>query len=379
MELSSDESVKSYELNERVLCQHTDNLYYDAKIIGISEAQSGARLYTIHYQGWSKRYDETFEESKAAFRIRPFTEAGFLEAKEKLKAARAESASSKKSKNTSMKRKSIKPEPKSEDDRSSSSETSKKNTPTLRVSGVSSFGRPIKTKIEIDEENPFEVSNSAKRQRTSAAREIVIPHFSSDAERPFYNFTDTELPLKMKEILKKDMVLSVTGKVLPKLPARSSISKILNEFASHMQKIEESCGNKRDTSITWKATIASVTECVDGIKDLFDLIVSHQLLTAKEISRHEELQQSAIIRKERDIVEPHSGTPLRPCEVYGYIHLLRLLVNLGPLPQIVMEAESDEIVMEALKGFSNSLNIYLVNNSEQLFDVNEDYAPLSAD
>ena len=38
-----------YELNSMVLCKHTDNLYYEAKIINVFQNKDGETAYRIHY------------------------------------------------------------------------------------------------------------------------------------------------------------------------------------------------------------------------------------------------------------------------------------------------------------------------------------------
>lgn len=42
-------NVEKYEINARVLCQHSDHMFYDAKIIKIDTTESGTIVYTIHY------------------------------------------------------------------------------------------------------------------------------------------------------------------------------------------------------------------------------------------------------------------------------------------------------------------------------------------
>ncbi|VDM45502.1 unnamed protein product [Toxocara canis] len=226
-------------------------------------------------------------------------------------------------------------------------------------------------------------------QRERSAIKRVAAQYESDAERPFFNVNSKELPPKMKELLKKDMEMSLAGKTLPKLPARSSISKILNEFAKYMQRLNDVCGiPNRRVSVTWKATAASLNECVDGLKDLFDVIVAHQLLTEKELCRHEELLQWGIIRRRRarrsgqsEFYVTYSCEELAPlCN--SEVHLSQFMVHEAAAVKFVGYNRSigtvDGVVLEALKGFSNCLNLYLVNHAEELFDIAEDYAPIVA-
>ncbi|VDM50471.1 unnamed protein product, partial [Toxocara canis] len=149
---SQVERKKTYELNERVLCQHTDNLYYDAKIVGMSVARSGTRLYTIHYKGWSKRYDETFEESKAAFRLRPFTESGFIKARAELKAARAKIQLARKAKLSGTRKGFIKKERESEKRQNLVTSSAPGNTARARSESART-ARAITTKAKTLKKN----------------------------------------------------------------------------------------------------------------------------------------------------------------------------------------------------------------------------------
>lgn len=40
----------AYDVNKMVLCKHFDNLYYEAKIVGIQKMESGETGYKVHYQ-----------------------------------------------------------------------------------------------------------------------------------------------------------------------------------------------------------------------------------------------------------------------------------------------------------------------------------------
>uniref|UniRef100_A0A915BMC1 MRG domain-containing protein n=1 Tax=Parascaris univalens TaxID=6257 RepID=A0A915BMC1_PARUN len=454
-------SKLKYELNDRVLCQHTDNLYYDAKVVGVSTTASGVRLYTIHYKGWSKRYDEIFEESKAAYRLRPFTESDFAKAKAELKAAQAQNESTRRARIMSVRKRVPKKSSESRKEESVISTIPRNNinkdkSASVRAARALSararsarkacrlsigsaaaalrIGSGIhntKTNEEELSENQVEstsyakvppsrtgyrkrklvhsdnsLASTAEKRRFSGSeagrnetdshtfmssaekcrgvhnggerKECPMSLCLSDDDRPFYDFTSKELPIKIQQVLKRDMELTLTGRTLARLPARSSTSKILNEFAKYMQRLNDVCGKpNRYISPMWRATACALTECVECLKDMMDVILTKQLLTEKELQRHEELVASAIIRTDRgkDIVGASQSSGLRPCEVYGYIHLLRLLVTFGPMQKSVIT--KDALVMEALKGFSSCLNLYLANHSEELFNEDEDYVPVS--
>uniref|UniRef100_A0A0N5ACD7 MRG domain-containing protein n=1 Tax=Syphacia muris TaxID=451379 RepID=A0A0N5ACD7_9BILA len=85
-----------YDVNKMVLCKHFDNLYYEAKIIGIQQMDNGETGYKVHYQGWNRRHDEVISYSDATVRFLPFTHENCLEAKARLKAAQENMRSKKK-------------------------------------------------------------------------------------------------------------------------------------------------------------------------------------------------------------------------------------------------------------------------------------------
>uniref|UniRef100_A0A0M3IWW6 Tudor domain-containing protein n=1 Tax=Ascaris lumbricoides TaxID=6252 RepID=A0A0M3IWW6_ASCLU len=47
---SGDATTLAYSLNDKVLCRHLDNLYYEAKIIAVEQTPDGEPIYTVHYQ-----------------------------------------------------------------------------------------------------------------------------------------------------------------------------------------------------------------------------------------------------------------------------------------------------------------------------------------
>lgn len=52
----STTTVPEYALNTRVLCQHTDSFFYDAKIINVKKDEQNITTYTIHYNVSFKTY-----------------------------------------------------------------------------------------------------------------------------------------------------------------------------------------------------------------------------------------------------------------------------------------------------------------------------------
>ncbi|VDL63569.1 unnamed protein product [Nippostrongylus brasiliensis] len=68
-----------YEVNDKVLCKH-GLFFYEAKITDVEE-EGGEMIYTVHYQGWHKRYDERIPQSQCPEMFLPLTEANIAKAK----------------------------------------------------------------------------------------------------------------------------------------------------------------------------------------------------------------------------------------------------------------------------------------------------------
>uniref|UniRef100_A0A914QHE8 Tudor-knot domain-containing protein n=1 Tax=Panagrolaimus davidi TaxID=227884 RepID=A0A914QHE8_9BILA len=65
--------VPPYTQSSLVLCKHTDNLYYEAKIIKAYQNKQGEWVYKLHYSGWNSRYDENIKHSDTPSRFMAHT------------------------------------------------------------------------------------------------------------------------------------------------------------------------------------------------------------------------------------------------------------------------------------------------------------------
>uniref|UniRef100_A0A914D601 Tudor-knot domain-containing protein n=1 Tax=Acrobeloides nanus TaxID=290746 RepID=A0A914D601_9BILA len=84
-----------YEVGQQVLCFY-DGFYYPAKIMKIFDVD-GNSVYSIHYEGWNKRYDESIFEKDTPTRFLEFTPANVKKCKTEVEAAKG--SKKKKSKN----------------------------------------------------------------------------------------------------------------------------------------------------------------------------------------------------------------------------------------------------------------------------------------
>jgi len=58
----TEEKKPNYSENEKILAYHK-GLIYEAKILKV-ETKEGAPIYTIHYSGWNKNWDEVVPEDR---------------------------------------------------------------------------------------------------------------------------------------------------------------------------------------------------------------------------------------------------------------------------------------------------------------------------
>uniref|UniRef100_A0A915PI89 MRG domain-containing protein n=1 Tax=Setaria digitata TaxID=48799 RepID=A0A915PI89_9BILA len=329
--------VTPYEVNAMILCSHTDNLFYEAKIIAVNVEANGDYVYTVHYQGWSKRYDENIPHSKIASRFRPFTPENIELAKIEMKAAKARAAVLLK------KRKPQKPE------------TRRGRSVVQRSESPSDMAQHVKLS---GNQNVFGSSSTEGLSRSPSTSEAV------------------SIPEKLKSLLENDRRLVENELKLPCLPCRLTVSKIMKEYVLHVRKLDAVCSEvkvHKGRTRYWKGVVAALDECADNMKSFFDLTIASDILYPNEKLRHKDLTE-----RTSEIINLHSVTDLlneakgglRASEYYGFIYLLRLLVR---FPEMIECMACDNDSKEILSVFVQSLVRYLGSNSEKFFDPELDY------
>ncbi|VIO92815.1 conserved hypothetical protein [Brugia malayi] len=298
---SSDGSVTSpvppitpYEVNSMILCSHTDNLFYEAKIIAVKIQTNGEYLYTVHYQGWSKRYDENIPHSRSAIRFRPFTPENIELAKIEMREAKARAA-----------------------------ELVKKKKPQKAEI------RRGRSAVQLSES-----SSNASRDAKLLVSYSVFGDSSTDSISRSSSTNETvSIPEKLKALLENDRRLIESELKLPRLPCRLTVSNIMEEYVMHVRKLDAVCSEvkvHKGRARYWKGVVAALDECADNMKSFFDLIIASDILYANEKLRHKDLTEetSGVIHLYNisDLLnEPKKG--LRASEYYGFIYLLRLLIR----------------------------------------------------
>ncbi|KAM3719950.1 Chromatin modification-related protein [Dirofilaria immitis] len=333
--------IVPYEVNSMILCSHTDNLFYEAKIIAVKLQANGEYMYTVHYQGWSKRYDENIPHSKSASRFRSFTPDNIELAKIEMKEAKARAA-------MLVKRK-----------KSQKTETR----------------RGFPTAIQLSESS----SNASRHVKLPVNHSVSEDNSSEGLSGSSSTSEAVSIPGKLKALLENDRHLVENELKLPCLPCRLTVSKIMKEYVTHVRKLDAVCSEvkvHKGRARYWKGVVAALDECVDNVESFFNLVLTSDILYQNEKLRHKDLIEgtSGVIHHTVSdfLNEPKKG--LRASEYYGFIYLLRLLIR---FPEMIECMLCDSDSKEILSVFVQSFVRYLGSNSEKFFDPELDYEPIT--
>ncbi|PIO65178.1 hypothetical protein TELCIR_13164 [Teladorsagia circumcincta] len=199
-----------YEVNDKVLCKH-GLFFYEAKITDVEE-EAGEMIYTVHYQGWHKRYDERIRQSKCPEMFLPLTEANIAKAKADIQEASA----------AKTKRKKQKLE---DDDARKSENGSRASTPSDRA-GSSCHAPSVHSDRRGPVSKPTEVviQKSAGDDADEAVMVSLGPKIDAQVEML------SNLPRLFKKILVEEYnAIMVQGK-LAVLPARVTVYNIIEKY-----------------------------------------------------------------------------------------------------------------------------------------------------
>ncbi|VDK74225.1 unnamed protein product [Onchocerca ochengi] len=332
--------ITPYEVNSMILCSHTDSLFYEAKIIAVKLQENGDYMYTVHYQGWSKRYDENILHSNSASRFRSFTPENIELAKIEMKEAKARAAELVKKKKPQR------------------TETRRERL-AMQLSESSNAPRHVKLPVS---HSVFRNSSAEGLSRSPSTSEAI------------------SISEKLKALLENDRRLVENELKLPRLPSRLTVSKIMKEYVMHVRKLDAVCSEvkvHKGRARYWKGVVAALDECTNNLESFFDLVIMSDILYQNEKLRHKDLTEgtSAVIHLHNisDFLnEPKRG--LRASEYYGFIYLVRLLIR---FPEMIEYMLCDNDSKEILSVFVQSFIRYLGSNSEKFFDPELDYEPIT--
>jgi len=326
----SSSSKAKFKEGEKLLCYHGP-LLYEAKCVKIKLDSSSNYSYFVHYQGWNKNWDEWVNDTRILK-----ADAENLELKIKLlKDHTASLKEKKKASKTVTGGPPGTPFQKEGGKKSSggSANTSRASTPvserSFKITGSSSkrsLGDDERSTSSVEQETSV---RSGKRTRLSES-------MLDDADTWRFRI---DIPEELKYVLISDNNLVCTKKSLFGIPAKTSIANILSEYSKHAEK------NQLDNAM-------AIGEVMSGVKDLFDATVGSHLLYKLEKTQYNE--------KVKD-------KNLPPSQIYGSAHLLRLMVQIGPLLNRSNIDTSTETNVNFIENILCDFLLYLEANSARMF------------
>jgi len=156
------------------------------------------------------------------------------------------------------------------------------------------------------------------------------------------SLTQMDFPLILQKKILEDYEQIVQQKCIVTLPSKPSISTILNAFLDD-RKPEEDKGK-------------SIRSVVDGIQLYFERAIGTILLYRFERQQYQQIFESS----------DNSIDPFKMCQVYGVIHLLRLL---SKLPQLIQEVDMEQEARDTILSFISELLKFLEKNVNTYFST----------
>eukprot|EP00271_Cylindrocystis_brebissonii_P014260 TRINITY_DN35561_c0_g1_i1.p1 TRINITY_DN35561_c0_g1~~TRINITY_DN35561_c0_g1_i1.p1 ORF type:complete len:349 (+),score=105.51 TRINITY_DN35561_c0_g1_i1:468-1514(+) len=322
MAAAKDEAGPIYEDGEKVLAYH-GQLIYQAKVIGVEKREEGWR-YELHYQGWSKKWDEWVADE----RILKETPANLSKQEKLFKQAAAD------------KKKNGGPSPGGPGGPGPVTPTVKakeeekpevKKEPAAKVKTPASSGGKGK-KRKSDPPQPVTTSPAVKE--TSPRQQGVITA-GPDQQ------VNIPLPPSLKKQLVDDWRCITQVERLVKLPRKPTVADVLQRYLEAKTKKDSSNDN--------------TAEVANGLRAYFDRALPAILLYKQERSQYAQALPE--------------NSNLTPAEVYGAEHLLRLFIKLPELlSYIQMEEDTLQLLVQKLSEFLR----FLQKHQNQFFLSNYD-------
>lgn len=367
-----DHGQPLYKVNTKVLCRHTDNLYYDTKIVGV-ERSAGQFVYTVHYQGWSKRYDEKIPQNMTYARFREYTPQNIEKAKLQREMKEAQQR-----------------ERESASSRSTRRSNNKSSTNSDRRNWCTPLGATSTASTSTNDEGSSERASSFPCE--GLVPKLEEPSENDDDARsvkstPTIELVDNQIWVtgKLKSLLDIDKNKVENELKLPKLPAKSSVAKIIKDYVDSVHKMDVVLTmnmeqhRENDKSRRWKLFVASLDECALGMQDFFDCVVATNILRENEKLRYQDSTSGSTAFLRHFISSGFSGESsegLRASECYGFIYLVRLLAQ---FQTVITYMPCDEDSRELIRIFTRGFVKFLTKNADKLFNEETDYVPITVD
>lgn len=340
-----------YKVDEKVLCYHGP-LLYEAKCTKFKK-EGSSYTYLIHYQGWNKNWDEWVSDSRM---LKQTPEN--IEKQKKLFNSHVAShakGNKKRGKDTVL------PLPPSGGGRnktkggSDSNSNSRASTPVGdRVPPSRTNKRTLveddKSTSSRDDETKEPASQPPKKKRR---RIEIMPVFLDDSLN-----LNIDIPNELKYILCRDWDNIVNKKRLFRIPAKVTVTNIIDQYISHINTISNPASAPTSTSSiptdnTLKTSLA--VEVIRGFGDYFNVSLGSQLLYSFERYQYKQ--------------DCENAGAVQPCDVYGSQHLLRLILKIGDY------LSASKFTDSQVKIFEDQLEDFLLylNTNRSMFFMKKSY------
>ena len=178
-----------------------------------------------------------------------------------------------------------------------SANTSRASTPvsdrSFKIASSGGTKRPAADDERSTSSREEEVISRRASKRTRLSESIM------EETEDLWKFR-IDVPEELKYVLVSDRELITAKKMLFGLPAKHSVTSILQEYTKHVEK---------------SAIAGSISEVMLGLKDFFNATVQDHLLYKAEKAQY---------------LEKVSKASFSPSDAYGSAHLLRLMSKIGP-------------------------------------------------
>lgn len=220
-----------------------------------------------------------------------------------------------------------------------------------------SKSRPIKPKIALKPENEVPQQKKKKAKKKSTLKESISASKKSNKlpsqvplvqmrSRPFGSEINFVLPPELKVVLVDDLDYIGRQRKLLSIPSRFNVNDVVNSYYDDL--------DSTDADITTEE-FKSTEEVCKGLRDYFNSTLGSLLLY-----KFERVQYS-------DTLKEYPGAVMS--QLYGPVHLLRLLTKLGPLLASLHleDLELDKIVRDI-----NRFITFIASRRSEFFKI-EDY------
>lgn len=343
------------------MCRH-GRFYYEAKIIEIAE-EDGETMYTVHYQGWHKRYDERITQNETPDKFLPFTPEIVARCKKEIHEASASKTKKRKTKDGN------------DDDASCESRRSEGGSRASTPNSVprsGSVSTPLRNKIakkraEAGSDTPAATSTtSATEPENKPAVRERDPVLLQELEKL------NDMPACLVQIIVDDSDIMTRQRMVSRLPARYTVDSIINDYCA---EIGFSSKEGEDSAVA--DSPAGLGSSAIGLRDFFNGVLGYQLLYKFERPQYAaEIEKAVgssevISRKRKSQSSPDdTGNVLIPSKLYGLPHLLRLIVRLTTLLRDV--PWNDTVFRDIIKCTQHLVG-FLERNYQKYYSIENDY------